>query len=105
MTDLRKISSPKNGKKGGRPKSFATLATQRARDFFCKQLDEDLPDIYQALLENALDGDVQAAKELFDRGWGKPTQALTTEDDEGNPIPITFDFIFDASSRKTKTDN
>lgn len=86
----------------GRPKSFATLATQKARDYFCANLEQDLPEIYNALVEKAKNGDTQAAKELFDRGWGKPTQAITTEDDQGNVVPITFDFIFDASTRETK---
>ena len=36
--------------------------------------------IFKALAYKAEKGDVQAAKELFDRAWGKPEQSVRVED-------------------------
>ncbi len=36
--------------------------------------------IFAALAAKAEQGDVSAAKELFDRAWGKPEQGVVVED-------------------------
>lgn len=87
MTDPASASR-ENGKLGGRPKSLATIRTQKAREYISEQLERDLPAIYSSLAAKALDGDTQAAKELFDRGYGKAAQIVVTEDEEGNQKPM-----------------
>jgi len=88
MTDRRSITSAENGRKGGRPVSTATLRAQKAREILTEWLENDLQEIYTALVNKAKQGDVPAAKELFDRGWGKAVQGLYTTDDKGNVTPI-----------------
>lgn len=78
----------------GRPKSKATIATQKARELFCVRLERDFDVIYTALLTKASDGDVPAIRELFDRGWGKAVTPIISEDEEGNRTPLVFDVIF-----------
>jgi hypothetical protein len=93
--DRRSETSAINGiLHGGRPKSEATIRTQMARDYIAKQLEKDLPALYSSIAAKALDGDVAAFKELCDRGWGKPVQAIVGKDEEGNDTPIMQGFIY-----------
>lgn len=87
--DRRSETSAENGKKGGRPVSSATLRAQEGRRIMAEMLENDLNDIYEALREKAMKGDVAAINTLFDRAWGKPTQAVVTEDKDGVQQPIT----------------
>lgn len=79
-----KTSKPK--KKGGarpgagRKIASATLQAQAQREMMIKLLTPHVQEIFNALLLKACTGDVQAAKELFDRAWGKSTQAVVVED-------------------------
>jgi len=75
-------ASRENGKLGGRPKSAATLLTQKIRDYVAQRLEKDAPELYDILMEKARKGDVAAIKELFDRGMGKATTVVTNEDGE-----------------------
>ena len=68
------------GKLGGRPKSAATLLTQKIRDYVSERLEKDIPELYDILMEKARKGDVAAIKEIFDRGMGKATTVVTNED-------------------------
>lgn len=77
-----------NAKKGGRPKSTATLKTQQQREILLEILENEIHEIYDALIEKAKKGDVQAAKEIFDRAYGKAPQAHVTKDEDGNEMPI-----------------
>lgn len=87
MPDGRK----KNGgarKGAGRPKSDATFRTQEMRRRVLDFLDRDnnFEKILEAMMLKALSGDVKAAKELFDRGFGKAPQQITGDPD--NPIEV-----------------
>lgn len=75
----------KGGKRlgAGRPKgtvSSATLETQKQREMLVKLLAPRVERIFEALAKKAEEGDVAAAKELFDRAWGKATQVVELED-------------------------
>ena len=66
----------------GRPVgSFApsTIQAQIQRHRLVVLLEDKVDGIFNALADKALDGDVPAAKELFDRAWGKPEQSLTVD--------------------------
>lgn len=79
----------KGGKRpgAGRPKSDATIRTQLAREQLCILLEKEVTGIFHALLLKAQDGDVQAARELFDRAWGKAPQSVDMNV-QGRPILI-----------------
>lgn len=71
----------------GRPVSPATLEAQQQRKLLIEALAPHVQEIVEALAKKAKKGDVAAAKELFDRAWGKAAQPLTGPDD--GPIQIT----------------
>ena len=64
----------------GRKKGFAALEAMKQREMLVKLLQPRVKKIFAALAEKAEKGDVAAAKELFDRAWGKPDQAVVVED-------------------------
>ena len=59
----------------GRKKGFAAKSAEEARKLFSELLMADVEPIARALIAKAKQGDVSAAKELFDRSWGKSLQA------------------------------
>lgn len=68
-----------NGKKGGRPKGVknaATLSAEQAKQRLIDAYIAKADPINQALLAKAESGDIQAIKELHDRVYGKPNQAV-----------------------------
>lgn len=67
----------------GRPVSPSTIETQKQREMLIKLLEPRLKDIFTALAEKAKQGDVQAARELFDRAWGKAPQAIDLSNKDG----------------------
>ena len=92
--DGRKNTSAENGKKGGRPISTATLETQVLREYITKRVIKEKAKIVTALINKAKDGDIQAAKELFDRAVGKARESLDVTSG-GKPIPISNIFSHD----------
>lgn len=68
--------SKENGKLGGRPLASHTIQTQIQRHRLVVLLEDKVEAIFNALAVKAMDGDVGAAKELFDRAWGKPPQFI-----------------------------
>ena len=64
----------------GKPKGYRAPRTLKAiasREEFTKRVERDLEPIYNALYSKVVDErDVPAARELFDRAWGKPAQAV-----------------------------
>ncbi len=78
-----------NGQKGGRPKGLATIERERAKDYIAGRIAEYMPAIFQALVDKALEGDVIATRELFDRAWGKPHQAIVGVEGQELVIRIT----------------
>lgn len=70
--ELNKLGKPK----GGRPLASHTIETQLQRQMLVQWLQPRLDKIFNALAEKAEKGDVQAAKELLDRAWGKAPQSI-----------------------------
>jgi len=64
----------------GRKKGFAALQAEQARELFAITVAPHLKKIINALTKKAQSGDVSAARELFDRAWGKPQQKFETND-------------------------
>lgn len=51
---------------------------------------DDLDEVIRALVNQAKDGDVPAARELLDRIFGKATQAVEVSGSEGAPLFKAF---------------
>lgn len=85
METPAQIASRENGKKGGRPKSSATIKTQEQRRLLLEKLETEAPLIFAKLIEKAKEGDVAATKELFDRAYGKAPQKF--DDDDLDRLP------------------
>lgn len=60
----------------GRKKGTAAMEAEKARAYIALRIGEYMPIIFDALVSKAKTGDVPAIKELFDRGFGKPQQAV-----------------------------
>lgn len=76
-TTLSGIVEPR--KKIGRPKGSISNHTRKgivAREAFAKLVEQNLQPLFNALFAKAMDGDVQALKELLDRAWGRPNQSM-----------------------------
>lgn len=98
--DRRTITSSINGKKGGRKKGLATIEREKAKDYIAQRIGEYLPAIFEKMIDKALDGDVAATKELFDRAWGKARQDLGF--DPTKPLLIQ---ISEAIAKKNDTNS
>jgi len=87
--DKRKLSAPKNGLLGGRPKGAVakhTLDAQEARKWAIAYVNERLGPLFEAMYIKAIEGDVNAFKELLDRSWGKAVQGVEVSGKDGQPI-------------------
>ena len=93
-------TSKENGKKGGRPKGYVALEAEKARQLITERINEHLESIISALIKKAKSGDIRAIRELFDRSWGKPVQAVNASVSSESPIPL-FDLesVFDNDQR------
>ena len=64
----------------GKPKGYrspSTLKAMASREEFIKRVERDLEPIYNALYAKAVnESDIPAIRELLDRAWGKPAQAV-----------------------------
>lgn len=77
----------------GRPEGSVASATLRAmqiREYICERLQQDAEEIYNILMDQARGGNVQAIKELFDRGLGKPLQSVDHKNDGGKFEGVVF---------------
>lgn len=66
----------------GRPSgtlASSTIQTQIQRHRLVVLLEGKVEAIFKALADKAVKGDVPAAKELFDRAWGKAHQSITLD--------------------------
>ncbi|MDB5244527.1 MAG: hypothetical protein JWN18_397 [Parcubacteria group bacterium] len=70
----------------GRKPGFAAKNAEEARKLFSELLMKDIQPIAEALIVKAKNGDVAAARELFDRSWGKAIQATEISGSFGTPI-------------------
>ena len=82
-------TSKQNGKKGGRPKGYAAIKAETAREMIASKLGEHLGPILDVMIKQAKKGDIRVIKELFDRAWGKPEQPTEADTGKGE-----FESIF-----------
>ena len=66
----------------GRPVLSATLQTQYLKAQLQKYLQEHLPEMFDAQVKKAKEGDTPAFIAIMDRAYGKPAQALTGPEGE-----------------------
>lgn len=73
-------------KGAGRPKAVRTIEKDKLKDYIAQRIAENAEPIITALVEKALTGDVLATRELFDRGFGKATQAIEMSGKDGKDL-------------------
>jgi hypothetical protein len=56
----------------GRKKGYAAKNAEEARKFIAERVSKEMGPIVNALIKKAKQGDIRAAKELFDRAYGRP---------------------------------
>lgn len=73
---------PKGGKRpgAGRKRGFAAKNAEEARSILSEMVMKEIKPIGLALIKKAKKGDISAARELFDRAFGKAPQHTTLED-------------------------
>ena len=79
----------------GRKVGVATLEREKARAYIAERVAKYMPQIFEVLLDKTLKGDLHALRELLDRAFGRPAQAVELSGLNGNPL-------FDAET-KTKS--
>ena len=72
----------------GRKKGFAAKNAEEARRMLSEMLTDKIKPIAEALIARAESGDVVAAKELFDRAWGKSLQSTEISGRGGKPAVV-----------------
>lgn len=72
----------------GRKKGYAAIQAEKSRELICLALEKDFKPIIEKAIDQAKDGDAVARNFLFERGYGKVAQAVTTLDLEGNEVPL-----------------
>ncbi len=82
-----------SGNPAGRPadtpeQKIIKKATKQIIKEYQESLAAALPDISPVLVAKAIDGDIQAIKELHDRAMGKPVQRNELSGPEGTPLNI-----------------
>lgn len=60
-----------NGAKGGRPKGYAALAAEKAREILIQKLEKEWDPIVTEAIKQAKKGDATARAWLTERGFGK----------------------------------
>lgn len=83
--DKRSITSAANGKKGGRPKGFSAIQAEKTREYVARQIKKYEKPLIKAMIDEVIDKhNVQAFKELMDRGLGKVKEHVdvTTDGDK-----------------------
>lgn len=82
-------ASRENGKKGGRPKSSATIYAAKAREYIADRVIKDQKPIVDKAIEQAKQGDKSAREFLYNRAFGSPHQTVDhTSKGEKLPTPI-----------------
>jgi len=75
----------------GRKKGFSALEAEKARNLICERLSKNLLPIIDILITRAKEGDIKAARELFDRAYGKSQPSLSDENDTAKePMKIVI---------------
>lgn len=73
----------------GRKKGYAAIEAEKARERICKELEKTWKPIVLKAIAQAKAGDPVARAWLYERGYGKVAQAIVTENEEGERLPIT----------------
>lgn len=68
----------------GRKVAKHTLEAAEQRRMLIERLTPHVAAIVDALAKKAVEGDVQAARELLDRAWGKAPQSLDLSNTDGS---------------------
>ncbi len=92
----------KKGQPGGpgRPKgSYDKKAAELKAALLAAITEQDIKDIAAGLIRAAKKGEARAAKELFDRVWGKAPQAVEVTGEGGGDIRIV---VVGPNRRKSK---
>lgn len=72
----------------GRKKGYAALQSEKAREELIKLLKKEWNPIVLKAIEQAKSGDAVARNWLSERGYGKVVQAIVTQDEDENTIPL-----------------
>lgn len=86
----------------GRKQGFAAKSAEEARRVFAERVAEEIGPICDVLLRRARMGDIRAIRELLDRAWGRPSQAVQIETTQ-LPTPLLQNLNFDKSFDKNLT--
>jgi hypothetical protein len=78
----------------GRKQGFAAKHAEEARRVLSEMVMREIEPIGAALISKAKGGDVTAARELFDRAFGKAPQTSKIDLQESRPLVISFDPVF-----------
>ena len=81
--------SPKGVKQGGRKKGTPNKSTAKIKELAQTYSTDALKTLATIMLTSENDtAKIAAAKELLDRGYGKPTQALEHSGPDGGPVVV-----------------
>jgi hypothetical protein len=72
----------------GRKEGFSAKNAEEARRILSEMVMSEIKPIGKALIAKAKKGDITAARELFDRAFGKAPQTTKIDSDSINPTPI-----------------
>ena len=73
----------------GRKQGFAAKGAEEARRVFADLIRSEIEPIAMALIQRAKNGEVAAAKELFDRAWGRTGVFNEASQDESVMVVVT----------------
>lgn len=85
----------------GRKQGFAAKNAEESRRVLSEMVMHDIVPIGEALIAKAKDGDIAAARELFDRAFGKSQQNAKIDLSTERPLEIHFDKSFEHTFGKT----
>lgn len=72
----------------GRKKGFAAKNAEESRKLLSERLSQEIGPISDILISEAKKGNIRAIRELFDRAWGRPPQAVQEENNNVFSLPI-----------------
>ncbi len=106
-SDAQIRANRENAKKAGRKKGIATIQAEKLKAYIAERVAENGEAIVAVLLAKALDGDIPATKELFDRGFGKASQQTDVDiTSKGEKLTINDDQLNQLiRARTARTDN
>ena len=100
LTQKQLEANRRNAVKGGRPKGVRSIEKEKMKDYIAQKVAEHGEEIVAVLLGKMREGDIAAIRELFDRGFGKPSQEVRNEISGS----INIHGIFAALDKKEEND-